>query len=139
MNPPEVVWNPFTGNLEYAGVSTVSPAIPYPGGVSQWVPVSTTSVNMLANTGYVVGPISLCTLTLPVSCTFGTVFRVVGLTGGWKIQLNGGQQIIIGDETTMAGGFIQSTNIKDAVEILCIGADTFFQIISGAQGNITIN
>jgi hypothetical protein len=111
-----------------------------PGGVSSWI-FETSSATMASNFGYVSNSASLITLTLPSTMPSGTVLRVKGMgTGGWKIAQNAGQQIVwdATDATTVGtGGSLASTDQYDAIELLCIVANTTFSVLS-SMGNITI-
>ncbi len=140
MQAPALLVNPFSGQLDFVGAAGTTGGVPYPGGVNQWIPVSTTSVALLPNKGYVIGPPSLCTLTLPTTIAFGDVIRIAGITGGWIIAQNANQLIILGDDvsTVGVGGSLSSTNNHDTVELLCIAANLNFLVISGPQGNLTI-
>lgn len=117
-------------NLEAAGGSTFT-----------WNEITGTSDTMAVGNGYVANNAGLVTLTLPASATFGSVIRVAGLgAGGWKIAQNAGQTIKFGTlaTTTGVGGYLSSTEDLDAVELLCVVADTDFSVISSV-GNITVN
>jgi len=131
-----LTWNPFTNNFDFTGSGSGGGSSP--GGVSTWVAISTTTQAAMPDTGYVVGPSSTCTITLPSTIAFGHVIRIVGLTGGWIVQCNEGQQIISGNELSSVGGTIASSDIKDCVEILCINPNTFFQVISSV-GNQSLS
>jgi hypothetical protein len=66
------------------------------------------------------------------------VIKIVGKgSGGWKVVQNSGQTIHFGDVDTTAGtgGSLASNNQYDAIELVCITADTDWSVIS-SQGNI---
>ena len=110
------------------------------GGLLPWID-QTSSKNITANTGNTTTSGSLVVLTLPAICPYGSIFRVVGNgPGGWQIAQNSGQQIFFGNlSTTISTGSLASTGDYDSVEILCTTANTGFTVISGPQGNITVN
>lgn len=93
------------------------------------------------NNGYICDKAGTLLLTLPATAAVGDVIRVTGINfaTGWKIAQNAGQTIHFGvsDTTTGAGGYLQSTAIRDSVELVCVVADTDFNVISSV-GNITV-
>lgn len=103
------------------------------------VTVTGTTQTIVASTAYIANNASLVTFTLPSSASVGDTFEVIGLgAGGWKIAQNASQQIVCGDQITVAGvtGFISSTNKYDRVEVNCIATNTF--AVTHFVGNITI-
>lgn len=107
-----------------------------------WVNVTSSTQAMVADTGYVADKSTLVTFTLPVTAAFGTIIYVQGLgAGGWQINQNSGQQIIIGSSlsTIGASGFIASTNQYDSIALLCVTANTTWCSLGAPQGNITVN
>lgn len=110
------------------------------GGGMGWTEITTTSVSMTPDNGYVLNNAVLVTATLPVTCPFGSKIKVVGKgAGGWKIAQNAGQTIKFGkfNTTTGVGGSLDSTDDDDVISLLCTTADTDFTVMS-AIGNITI-
>ncbi len=96
---------------------------------------------MTPDTGYVADRSSLVTFTLPVTAAFGTVLYLQGFgSGGWQVNQNASQQIIIGTSlsTVGAGGSIASTDRYDSIALLCVTANTTWCALSGPQGNITV-
>lgn len=141
MTSPSLVYNPFTDNFDYAEQGGGGGS-PYPGGVIAWTDVAGTSQPMAANNGYTANNAATVVLTLPATCGYGKVFRVVGKgTGGWQINQNAGQVIHFGilDSTVGVGGSIASTQQYDAIELLCTVANTDFTVINGPQGDLTVN
>ena len=133
MTAPNLVYNVFTDNFDYTGLGGG-------GGVFTWTDVTTTSKTMVGDNGYTANNSSLITFTLPITCPFGQVLRIVGKgTGLWKIAQNSGQVIHYGNLDTTVGvtGYLASVAQYDAIEILCTVANTEFTVINGPQGNIT--
>lgn len=98
-----------------------------------WNEVTATSENMLVNNGYIANNVGLVTLTLPATAALGTIIRVAGKgAGGWSIAQNAGQTIHFGTLSTTpgAGGSLASNDDKDCVELLCITANTDFEVLS---------
>lgn len=103
--------------------------------------IITTDTTASVNNGYVTNSASLVTVTLPATAAAGSVIRVAGYgSGGWQIAQNAGQQIRFGNISTTAGatGGLESSNENDAVELICVVADTDFIVVS-TMGNITFN
>lgn len=110
------------------------------GGGITWNEVTGTTQSAAVDNGYITNNASLVTVTLPDTATLGSVVRISGSgAGGWKVAQNAGETIHFGntDTTTGAGGSLASTNRYDAVELVCITADTDWVVISSV-GNITI-
>src|SRR5271157_5996433 len=96
--------------------------------------VGTGRFNTLAST--------LLTATLPATAAAGSVIFLQGTvagSGGWLIAQNASQSIQFGSTSTTVGtgGSLASTNNSDGVQLLCVVANTTFQVI-GSVGNITI-
>lgn len=111
-----------------------------PASGLSWTEVTGTSQSMAVDTGYLANNAALVTLTLPTTAAVGKVVRVSGVgAGGWKIAQNASEIIHFGntDTTTGTGGYLQSTHRRDAVELVCVVADTEWNVISSV-GNITV-
>lgn len=106
------------------------------GGLT-WNPVVGTSQVMLINNGYYTLNSATTLFTLPTTAVAGSVIRIAGFgTGGWSLDLSGGQEIAIGDVT--AATSIASTNARDSIELLCVVANTNYLVIS-MIGNLTFS
>jgi len=104
-----------------------------------WNDVTGTTQAMTVNNGYLADSASLVTLTLPSTAAFGTIIEVAGAgDGGWKVAQNSGQIIRFGNASTTlgTGGYLASTHTRDSIKLLCVTANTSFQVISSI-GNIT--
>jgi len=103
--------------------------------------VITADQTAVVNNGYICNKASALVLTLPATSTVGTLLEVTGMNTalGWKIAQNGGQQIFFGTSSTTIGatGYLQSSNIYDAVRLVCNVANTSWIVISSI-GNITV-
>lgn len=79
------------------------------------------------------------TLTLPTTAALGKVIRVSGMQNTWRIAQNASQKINFGKTSTTVGtgGYLESSNARDAVELVCCVANTEWNVISSI-GNITI-
>jgi len=112
----------------------------FPAGFVTWNNVTGTSQSAAVNKGYITNNASLVTVTLPSTAAVGQVVRVAGSgAGGWRIAQNSGQTVRFGVSATTTGatGRLDSVNRYDAVELICIVANTDWAVIS-SQGNITI-
>ena len=110
------------------------------GGGLTWNEVAGTTQAAAVDNGYIANNVALVTVTIPDTAAFGSVVRVAGNgAGGWAVAQNAGETIHFGnvDSTTGAGGSLASTNRYDAVELVCITANTDWAVIS-SLGNITI-
>lgn len=110
------------------------------GGLMPWTEVTGTSQSASVGNGYITNNAGLVTVTLPTTAAVGSIVRVAGKgAGGWKVAQNASEVIHFGnvDTTTGTGGSLASTDTNDAVELLCIVADTEWMVLS-SQGNITI-
>lgn len=106
-----------------------------------WTEITSTTASASANFGHIANNSSLVTITLPTACSLGSIIRVAGKgSGGWKIAQNASQTIHFGvlDTTTGTTGYLQYQHKYDAVELLCIIANTDFLVISSI-GNIIVN
>lgn len=108
---------------------------------SNWVDSIASPVSLVANMNYVTdNGASIVNYTLPVTAAFGSVIQISGKSaGGWAIAQNSGQSINLGSLTTTVGvgGSLAATNQYDYVRLLCVTANTLWNVI-GSIGNITI-
>lgn len=115
--------------------STTIPSTTFPWNVV------TNDTNMANNNGYIANEAGTAVLTLPTTAAVGDVLRVTGINNntGWQIAQNGGQTIYFGNlaTTTGATGSLASTLTRDTVELVCVVADTDWNVLSSI-GNITV-
>ena len=124
------------GFIPLGGSGTISLA----AAVSNFIEVTGTSQLMVPGTNYAANNAALVTLTLPVTSALGDQITVFGKGGGgWKIAQNFGQQIILGELSTVSGvgSSLQSTYRYDIVRLTCIAANTLWTAIA-ESGNITV-
>lgn len=102
------------------------------------VPASTTPIAVAMQTTYIVTDASTVTFNLPATIAFGQTLSIQGLgAGGWTIQANTGQNIIVGSQTTTTAGSLSSTNANDSINLICTVANTTLSALGGPQGNLT--
>lgn len=110
------------------------------GGGLTWNVETGTTANMAVDNGYIGNNASGVNFTLPPTAAVGSIIRVTGLQASWTISQNAGQTIHFGNQstTTGVGGSLVSTDARDAIEMVCVVADSDFQVLSSV-GNITVN
>jgi len=111
------------------------------GGFS-WNNVTGTSATMISDNGYICTGGSLATLALPATSAFGDELSILAYgAGGWKISQGAGQQIKVGASISTLGatGFIASTSTGDAINLVCVVANTIWMNNAAPEGNLTIN
>lgn len=124
-----------TGN---PGTNTLTIGIA--GDVFPWTVVTATSATMGGNNGYIANNAGVVALALPATAGIGDIIYVTGINNatGWKITQASGQIIYFSTVNTTSGatGYLQSSATRDAVTIVCVIANTTWQVISSI-GNIT--
>lgn len=106
-----------------------------------WSEVTGTSQAAAVQNAYIANNAGLVTITLPTTAAVGQIIRIIGKgAGGWKLAQNASQQVNFGvvSSTAGTGGYLQSAQRYDAIELVCVTANTTFNVIS-SQGNITVN
>ena len=101
--------------------------------------VATGDTNMVVNNGYGSNKAGAIAFTLPATSVVGDTVAIQGMQGSWNVVQAAGQQIHVGSSasTLGAGGSISSTNAFDAIELVCLVANTIWYA-KPPQGNITI-
>ena len=116
-----------------------------PGFIKAWVTVSSsTAVTIAGDTGYVVtlnG--STAQFTLPTTSTVGHIVKVLATAAGtssyFKISCPSGTSILFGTlGTSGSGGYIISATLYNTIELVCIIANTTWQVTS-AVGTFAVN
>ena len=106
-----------------------------------WVLANTTPVTISSGTKYVCSNGATETVfVLPAVAAFGATFEIAGSSsGGWTVTQNAGQVINFGNLVTTTGvdGSLSSTNENDYVRIVCVTANTTWNVI-GSIGMLTV-
>ena len=127
-------------NLVESGSGPVGPV--GPGGVLGWIDVVSNSYTAVPNYGYTADNMTQAVqFSLPATAAYGSVLRFVAVqSNGFVLKQASGQTIHIGNQSTTTGtsGSVSSTNIYDAIELLCCVANTDWVAINGPQGNLSI-
>jgi hypothetical protein len=93
-------------------------------GIS-FVNVPGTSQLAVDNFGYIIGNSSQTTVTLPSVAAVGAIVAVQGKgAGGWILRANTGQTIQVGQSVTSSGGSVTSAAAFDAIQVVCVTANT---------------
>lgn len=109
--------------------------IPGGSGVA-WSTIVGTTQDAVVNSGYVIGNAAQTTITLPATAAVGAIVAVQGLgAAGWVLEPNSGQTIQVGQ--TAAGISVTSAANFDAIEVVCIVADTTWAMRSGVSSGFT--
>ncbi len=110
-------------------------------GGTTWSVETDAAVAGAVDSGFIANRAGLVTITLPTTAVIGSIIRVTGINTavGWRIAQNAGETIYFGTDptTTGVGGYLESTEIRDSVEIVCVVADTDWNVLSSV-GNITV-
>lgn len=115
-----------------------APSFQIPSGIF-WT-VITANQTAVNNNGYICNKAGTLVLTLPAAAAVGTVIAVTGINTatGWQIALQTGQTVFFGTKaTTTTTGTITSTGIRDTLQIVCVVANTSWNVIFSV-GNLTI-
>ena len=105
--------------------------------------VETADGTIAGNTGTIANKAGLLTMTLPATASIGTIIRMTGINTavGWRIAQNANQVCHFGvlSTTVGVGGYLESLNIRDSVELVCVvsGSSTEYNLISSV-GNISV-
>jgi hypothetical protein len=107
------------------------------GGMT-WANISGTTQAAAINTGYIVGNASATTITLPATAALGSVIAVQGKgAAGWVLTANTGQTIQVGQTATSSGGTVTSAANFDAIQVVCITANTTWAVSYVLSSGIT--
>jgi hypothetical protein len=109
------------------------------GGGLTWS-VITGATTAVINNGYIANHATVrVVITLPTTAAVGSELVITGIgAAGWKLAQNASEIIHFGnsDTTTGTGGYLESTATRDSVRLVCVIADTEWNVIA-IQGNIT--
>lgn len=113
-----------TGISITPGSNSISIAATGAAGIA-WANISGTTQAAAVNTGYVVGNASATTITLPTTAPLGSVVIIQGKgAGGFILAAGAGQTIQVGQSATSTAGSVTSAAAFDAIQVVCITANT---------------
>lgn len=147
-NAGDLYYRSSTGPLARLGIGSNGQALVVSAGLPAWANQSALNWGIITgttqaaaiNTGYIINASALCTITLPAAAAVGSLLEIVGVgAGGWRLAQAANQQVFFGNisNTSGAGGQLNSTHQRDSIRLLCITADTTWQVISSI-GNIDV-
>ena len=139
--------NPQVGTLTSTGATvTITPGHgtinleATSSGGFVWTPVtSATNPNTLVKSnGYISKGAGVVTFILPAAAAVGDTFSIAGYGNLWTLTQNALQSITLGNHTSTVGvlGSITATHIRDSITLICVVANSEFQIIESV-GNLT--
>jgi hypothetical protein len=129
---------PNTAASQTVTFPDASGTIAFTSSINTPVAASTTPIAVAMQTTYIVTDASTVTFNLPATIAFGQTLSIQGLgAGGWIIQANTGQNIIVGAQTSTTAGTVSSTNANDSINLICTVANTTLSALGGPQGNLT--
>ena len=144
-----------TGNVQQIPIGTAGQILTSNGpGVlpsfqaspgESWIDVtSSTQTVASTNVGYVTDNATIVTYLLPATAAFGQVFEITGGASGsatapWILTQNALQSISFGNSITTVGtgGSIASTLQYDSIRLVCVVADTQWNVLSSV-GNLIV-
>jgi hypothetical protein len=113
-----------TGISITPGSNSISIAATGSSGMA-WANIAGTTQAAAVNTGYVVGNASQTTITLPTTAALGSVVAIQGKgAAGWILAAGAGQTIQVGQTATSTAGSVTSAAAFDAIQVVCITANT---------------
>jgi hypothetical protein len=126
---------PTSPTAGWSATVTGIPAGDLAAGGLTWTEVTAATQAMAVGTGYIANRATLITFSLPTTAPLGSMMEIVGKgAGGWRISQASGQSIYIGRRQTTVGtgGSLSSHYPHNAVVLVCIVADTTFDVVGGA-------
>ena len=137
--PTAATLTPGTGVSISNGTGSITISATGTGGGLAWNSVSGTTQAAAVNNGYVIANASQTTVTLPATAALGSVVAVAGLgAGGFVLAANTGQTIKMAASTTSSGGSLTSAEQYDAIQVVCVTANTTWVAQSAITTGFTI-
>lgn len=124
---------------EGSGASENKMVVRAVGGGISWE-VITGATNAVINCGYIANHAGTrVEVTLPGTCPVGSVIKLTGIgAAGWKLVIPASDFVFFGNVACAgAGGYLESLHWRDSVELVCVVADSTWNVIS-AVGNVTV-
>lgn len=126
-----------TGITVTPGAGSITIASTGGSGLS-WSTVAGTTQAAVANAGYFIGNAALTTVTLPATSASGAIVAIQGFgAAGWVLQANTGQTIHVGQQATTTAGSVASSGNFDAIEVICVTADTVWAMRGPVSASYT--
>lgn len=110
------------------------------GGGLTWS-VVTVNATFTVNTGTIANKAGTLAMALPAASAVGDMISITGINTatGWQITQAAGQQIFFGTSSTTLGatGTLTSSAIRDSLTMVCVVANTTWNVINSI-GNISV-
>ena len=107
-----------------------------------WTEVTsaTNPTSLVKEKGYIPKGAVSVVFKLPASAAQGDCFKIAGYGNLWTLTQNALQSITLGSQVSTVGvlGAVTATHIKDSIELVCVSANTEFQIVNSV-GNLTFS
>lgn len=133
----EESWIVGSISINYTNIENVVGSFT-PPSTTGWISVKNNLTMSFDNRYIAASDDARVVFTIPGTFAEGAYFRIAGYgSEGWKLQCPAGVKIVEGDQETSVGGYLESTNARDCVELVCVVANQVFEVLS-SQGNITI-
>lgn len=118
--------------------STITVTVTSSGFAWNVVTSATNPKSLVKENGYISKGAGAVTFVLPATAAVGDMFIIAGYGNLWTLTQNAAQSLTLGMDTTTVGvgGSITATQARDSVSIVCVTANTEFQIINSI-GNLT--
>jgi hypothetical protein len=108
------------------------------GGGLTWSEITDATKTMVAGEGYVANRGTAITFTTPAVCAIGDIVAIANVGAGLPVlTAASGDTIKVVASTTSAGGTLTATEQYDAIEIICVTANTTW-VARAMTGNWTI-
>lgn len=121
------------------GSGTLTIAATGASGVLPYLPVAGTTQLAVINTGYINQDAGTTIVTLPATAPLGSIVAIQGLgAGGWVLTAGASQTIQVGQTATTTGGTVTSAGNFDAIQVLCIVADTTWALHGPVTAGYTV-
>jgi hypothetical protein len=148
-NSGGTVFGDGAGNINIIGTGAVS-VTDNPGTHTMTISVSDTGLtwnvvtsgtnpnSLVASNGYIPKGAGVVQFLLPAAAVIGDTFKIAGYGNLWTLGQNALQSVTLGSQTTSVGvlGSITATQVRDSIELICVTANTEFQILNSV-GNLT--
>lgn len=93
-----------------------------------WTSTAGPAVTGVANNGYF--STAAITVSLPTTSAVGDVLEGSVVAGSLQFTMSGTQSVVFGSSTTSLGGTLTSNAVGDGVRMICITANTKWQVVS---------
>jgi len=136
-SPTQIMTLSQAGVLDVIGGFTVG-GNPVGGGGLTWSTITGATSVVKSNAYFCNNASTRVVATLPATAAVGDTIKIAGQgSAGWRLSAASGDTIRFGNQVTTSGGYLQSTNQYDVVEVTCMVADTTWLVTSGV-GNLTV-